>query len=60
MVVKSNTATAAMVATRQLEKVIASHRSYFSEWRSNKFDQPESVREPSDKTGSAESSKRPK
>lgn len=40
MVVKSNTTNATLAATRRLEKVIESHRSYFSDWRSDKFDKP--------------------
>lgn len=40
MVVKSNTTNATIAATRRLEKVIESHRSYFSDWRSDKFDRP--------------------
>jgi hypothetical protein len=38
MVVKSNTTNATLAATRRLEKVIESHRSYFSDWRNDKFD----------------------
>ena len=38
MVVKSNVGNATQVATRRLEKVIESHRTYFSEWRSDRFD----------------------
>lgn len=37
MVVKSSTSIATQAATKRLEKVIESHRSYFSEWRSEKF-----------------------
>lgn len=38
MVVKSNASIATQAATKRLEKVIDSHRLYFSEWRSEKFD----------------------
>lgn len=42
MVVKSNASIATNAATKRLEKVIDSHRSYFSEWRSEKFDRSNS------------------
>ena len=38
MVVKSNTANATEAAARRLDRVIESHRSYFSDWRSDRFD----------------------
>lgn len=38
LVVKSNSAAATQHAAQRLEKVIESHRSYFSEWRSSKFE----------------------
>jgi len=40
MVAKSNRSDATQHATQRLEKVIESHRSYFSEWRSTKFERP--------------------
>ncbi|WEX86865.1 hypothetical protein PZN02_003202 [Sinorhizobium garamanticum] len=45
MVAKSNKANATQAAARRLEKVIASHRIYFSDWRSHKFDEGSSSRE---------------
>lgn len=42
MVVKSNASIATQAATKRLEKVIDSHRLYFSEWRSEKFDRSNS------------------
>lgn len=38
MVAKSNSAAATQHAAQRLERIIDSHRSYFSEWRSDKFD----------------------
>lgn len=38
LAVKSNNAAATQHAAQRLEKVIESHRSYFSEWRSDKFE----------------------
>jgi hypothetical protein len=38
MVAKSTSPNAAQAASDRLEKTIASHRSYFADWRSEKFD----------------------
>lgn len=38
MVAKSIKATAAQRATQRLDEVITSHRDYFAQWRSTKFD----------------------
>lgn len=50
MVVKSNASIATNAATKRLEKVIDSHRSYFSEWRSEKFDRSNSLSDKAVKT----------
>lgn len=54
MVAKSNTANATFAATRRLDKVIESHRTYFSDWRSEKFDRsaskPKEASPPSQKS----------
>lgn len=58
MVVKSNAANATQAATRRLEKVIESHRKYFSEWRSNRFDRSSNDdAKPSDKDSKISSKK---
>lgn len=37
MATKSNKTISSQQVTRHLETLIASHRQYFAEWRSNKF-----------------------
>lgn len=48
MAVKSSKANATHAATKRIEQVIDLHRSYFSDWRSDKFGRSQSSTTASD------------